>query len=555
MTGKAAIREAAARIAAAGDSRPRAARDPVNLPMIRNWLEALSPAAPDPTAQDPTAQDPTAQDPTAQDPTAQDPTAQDRTAPDPTAPQLPAGLSAPPAMIQVWTMPGLHGVRADDDPLGQMVRVLDQAGYTSVVATNCDQTYRRYLELGEQLTVRARLLDVTGPKRTALGEGWFVTTRSTWFSSGEPVATMDFRILKFRPPHSSPPQATPPQASATPQQTTTPPTTTPQTATPPLAATTPPPHHPDPSVPLSPSDTPTSRIPTTSLSQRRAPDHVVVTTTWLPAAQAGPVMRPQVTPDTSFFWAGTAAGELRIQRCARCGTLRHPPGPMCPACGEASDGGYVVAAGTGEVFSYVVHHHPPVPGKQLPMVVALVQLPQGVRMVGEMPGVRPDQVRIGLPVRVAFVQVDDDLTLPAWQVGPDETPPSAPAGRTAEGTLPDRVIDVTPTFVISSALATRDFTDLHHDRDRAVEQGAKDIFVNILTTTGLVQRYVCDWAGPDAVVRAISIRLGAPCHAGDTLTLTGQVSASDGPERVVSVTGRCRLGDHVTGTVRIEVPP
>jgi uncharacterized protein len=512
MTGEAAIREAAERIAAAGDSRPRAARDPVNLPMIRNWLEALSPAAPDLAPWDAALPD--------------------------------ADLAAPPAMIQVWTMPGLHGVRADDDPLGQMVRVLDQAGYTSVVATNCDQTYRRYLKLGEPLSVRARLLDVTGPKRTALGEGWFVTTRSTWFSSGEPVATMDFRILKFRPPQATPPQDSPPQDSppqdsppqATPPQASPPQDSPPQDSLPQDS----PPQPPDPSVPLNPSDTTTPRVPTTSLSQRRAPDHVVVTTTLLPGAKVGPVMRPQVTPDTSFFWAGTAAGELRIQRCPECGALRHPPGPMCPACGTASDGSYVVAAGTGEVFSYVVHHHPPVPGKQLPMVVALVQLPEGVRMVGEMPGVRPDQVRIGLPVRVAFVRVDDDLTLPAW--------------RPSEGTLPERVIDVTPTFVIASALATRDFTDLHHDRDRAVEQGAEDIFVNILTTTGLVQRYVCDWAGPDAVVRAISIRLGVPCHAGDTLTLTGQVTASEGAERVVSVTGRCRLGDHVTGTVRLEVP-
>ena len=251
-------------------------------------------------------------------------------------------------------------------------------------------------------------------------------------------------------------------------------------------------------------------------------------------------MRPQVTPDTAFFWAGTAVGELRIQRCHACGALRHPPGPMCPACGEPSNGGYVVAAGTGEVFSYVIHHHPPVPGKQLPMVVALVQLPEAVRMVGEMPGLRPDQVRIGLPVRVTFVRVDDDLTLPAW--------------RLAEGTLPDGVIDVTPTFVIASALATRDFTDVHHDRDRAIERGARNIFVNILTTTGLVQRYVCDWAGPDAVIRAISIRLGVPCHAGDTLTLSGQVTAAEGAGQVVSVTGRCGLGDHVTATVRIERP-
>ena len=251
-------------------------------------------------------------------------------------------------------------------------------------------------------------------------------------------------------------------------------------------------------------------------------------------------LRPQVTPDNAFFWAGTAAGELRIQRCAACGALRHPPGPMCPACGVPSDGGYVVAAGTGEVFSYVVHHHPPVPGKRLPLVVALVQLPEGVRMVGEMPGVRPDLVRIGLPVRATFVRVDDDLnpfTLPAW--------------RPSEGTLPDRVIEVTPTFVISSALATRDFQDVHHDRDRAVQRGAKDIFLNILTTTGLVQRYVGEWAGPDAVVRGISIRLGVPCHAGDTLTLSGHVDRVDGVDQVVSVTGRCRLGDHVTGTVRI----
>ena len=243
-------------------------------------------------------------------------------------------------------------------------------------------------------------------------------------------------------------------------------------------------------------------------------------------------MLPLVTPDTAFFWDGTATGELRIQRCAKCGALRHPPGPMCPACGEAGDGGYAVAAGTGEVFSYVVHHHPPVPGKRLPMVVALVQLPEGVRILGEMPGVRPDQVRIGLPVRVTFNRVGD-MSLPAW--------------RPAEGALEDRVIDVTPTFVIASALATRDFQDVHHDRDRAVTRGARDIFVNILTTTGLVQRYVSAWA-PDAVVRAVSIRLGVPCHAGETLTLSGQ--ALD--EEVVAVTGRCRLGDHVTGTVRIE---
>jgi hypothetical protein len=97
---------------------------------------------------------------------------------------------------------------------------------------------------------------------------------------------------------------------------------------------------------------------------------------------------------------------------------------------------------------------------------------------------------------------------------------------------------------------------VHHDRDRAVAGGAKDIFLNILTTTGLVQRYVAAWAGPDAVFRAISVRLGVPCHAGDTLTFTGEVIADDSTGRTVSVVGQCGpgsqvRGDHVTATVRL----
>jgi len=129
---------------------------------------------------------------------------------------------------------------------------------------------------------------------------------------------------------------------------------------------------------------------------------------------AADVLRPVVSPDTAFFWEGTAQHELRIQRCGGCGTLRHPPGPMCPVCGFARPE-YDVAAGTGEVYSYVVHRHPPVPGRQLPIVIVLVQLTEGVRMVGELLGTDPERVRIGLPVRVTFVEVAGELTLPAWQ--------------------------------------------------------------------------------------------------------------------------------------------
>ena len=116
--------------------------------------------------------------------------------------------------------------------------------------------------------------------------------------------------------------------------------------------------------------------------------------------------------------------------------------------------------------------------------------------------------------------------------------------------LPELQITADPTFVVSTALATRDFQDVHHDRDKAVERGSKDIFVNILTDTGLVQRFVTDWAGPSAVLKSIALRLGVPWYAYDTLTLSGTVSAVNGDEVTVDVVGRDSLGDHITATVR-----
>ncbi|MEJ3746220.1 bifunctional MaoC family dehydratase N-terminal/OB-fold nucleic acid binding domain-containing protein [Actinomycetes bacterium KLBMP 9797] len=286
------IMAAADRIRAAGLSPPRHARDPVNVPMVRNWLEAMGDANP----------------------------VYERD-----------GL-APPAMTQVWTMRGLRPAPDPDDPLAAISAVLDRAGFTSVVATNSEQTYHRYLREGERVAVRSRLADVAGPKRTALGEGWFATIESTWYVGDEPVAAMRFRILKFRP-----------------------------------------------------------------------------------APSREGALTPVVSPDTAFFWAGTAARELRIQRCEACGARRHPPGPACPRCGSLRMG-HLVAAGTGEIYSYVVHHHPPVPGRAAPFVVALVALPEGVRVVGELLDADPRAVRIGAPVRVDFVRVDPTLNLPAWRL-------------------------------------------------------------------------------------------------------------------------------------------
>jgi MaoC like domain len=119
--------------------------------------------------------------------------------------------------------------------------------------------------------------------------------------------------------------------------------------------------------------------------------------------------------------------------------------------------------------------------------------------------------------------------------------------------LPPMTIAATPTFVVSTALATRDFQDVHHDQDAAIRRGSKDIFVNILTDTGLVQRYVTDWAGPAALVRSISIRLGVPCYSNDTLEFSGKITEVNGSDITVSVVGRGELGEHVLGTVLITL--
>jgi len=300
------IAAAAEKIVAAGESAPRLARDPVNQPMINNWVEALGDA--NPIYVDDEAA---------------------RAAGHP-------GIVAPPAMAQVWTMLGLGGVRPPDDPMTATNDLLDAAGYTSVVGTNCEQIYHRYLVPGEQVTVTSKLDAFSGPKRTGLGEGWFVTYRTCWYVGDELVTEMLFRILKF------------------------------------------------------------------------APETVAAT-----AEPVGDRVKPLVSHDTEFFWEGTKLGELRLQQLPD-GSLRHPPIPaVWKDKSEQTD--YVLSTGRGTVFSYVVHHAPKVPGRQLPFVVALVELDEGVRMLGELRGIDPADVVVGLAVEVGFEQLDD-ATLPYWKV-------------------------------------------------------------------------------------------------------------------------------------------
>ena len=145
MTPTEDILTAAERIKADGKSAPRRGRHPVNQPMIDHWLDAIG-------DRNPIYVDDAAA----------------RAAGHP-------GVVAPPAMIQVWTMAGLGGGRPADDPLGRILGLFDEAGYLGVVATNCEQTYHRYLRPGEEVSVTAELTDVVGPKQTALGEGFFIS--------------------------------------------------------------------------------------------------------------------------------------------------------------------------------------------------------------------------------------------------------------------------------------------------------------------------------------------------------------------------------------------
>jgi uncharacterized OB-fold protein/acyl dehydratase len=312
MTGASEVQEVLAEIKAAGGAKPRAGRDPVNQPMINNWVEAIG-------DRNPIYVDEAAA----------------RGAGHP-------GIVAPPAMIQVWTMFGLAGERPKDDPMGPIIKLFDDAGYIGVVATNCEQTYHRYLQPGEQVSITAEMGDVIGPKQTALGEGYFINQHIVWRVGDEDVAEMNWRILKFKPA----------------------------------------------------ADTAETSVPED--------------------LDAEAMMRPASSRDTAFFWQGVKAHELRIQKLAD-GSLQHPPVPALWQ-DPAAPIDYVVSGGKGTVFSFVVHHAPKVPGRTLPFVVALVELEEGVRMLGELRNVDHAEVKIGMPVRTIYIDFPAGDSGPEWSL-------------------------------------------------------------------------------------------------------------------------------------------
>ncbi|MFH8394145.1 bifunctional MaoC family dehydratase N-terminal/OB-fold nucleic acid binding domain-containing protein [Streptomyces sp. NPDC018036] len=284
-------------------------RDPVNAPMIRHWCEAMGDT--NPAYRGPDA-------------------------------------VAPPTMLQAWTMSGLSG--HTDRPgrsttYDELFALLDGAGYTSVVATDCEQEYLRPLRPGDEITFDSMIESVSGLKTTKLGTGYFVTTRMDIRAGGELAGTHRFRILKYAPARRSPRDG--------------------------------------------------GRRPEPAEAGSRRP-------------------RPVINRDNAGFWEGVGRHRLLIQRCTDCGGLRFPWLPGCGACG-GPDWDTVASGGEGTVYSYVVMHHPPFPAFDPPYAVALVELAEGVRIVSNVVGVPHDEVRIGMPVRLAFQRYDEELELPVFR--------------------------------------------------------------------------------------------------------------------------------------------
>lgn len=119
--------------------------------------------------------------------------------------------------------------------------------------------------------------------------------------------------------------------------------------------------------------------------------------------------------------------------------------------------------------------------------------------------------------------------------------------------LPPLEVPVTRTLIVAGAVASRDYQDVHHDAESARERGSPDVFMNILTTNGLVGRYITDHFGPGCTLRKVAIRLGAPNYPGDTMVLSGTVLSVDAGVAEVRVVGANGIGHHVTGTVTVEL--
>ncbi|MFI5805678.1 bifunctional MaoC family dehydratase N-terminal/OB-fold nucleic acid binding domain-containing protein [Streptomyces sp. NPDC051561] len=290
--------------------------------------------------------------------------------------------TAPPTMLQAWTMGGLSGhgsgagrTSAYDD----LFALLDGAGCTSVVATDCEQEYVRDLRPGDRITFDAVIESVSDRKTTKLGAGHFVTTRMDVYGNGKLAGTHRFRILKYAP------RGKGDAGTLTTQQGVV---------------------------------DGTVRGDAGAVAREHGSEAARGDAGKASAPEQTKALRPRpvINRDNAGFWEGVAAHRLLIQRCSGegCGTLRFPWLPGCNACGSA-EWDTVEAGGEGTVFSYVVMHHPAFPAFSPPCAVGLIELAEGVRMISNVVGVEPGEVRIGMRVRAEFERFDAELELPVFR--------------------------------------------------------------------------------------------------------------------------------------------
>ncbi|MGH3353933.1 MAG: bifunctional MaoC family dehydratase N-terminal/OB-fold nucleic acid binding domain-containing protein [Nocardioides sp.] len=270
----------------------RPAADPVNVPMIRHWVEAMGDTNPRYLGADPVA---------------------------------------PASMMQAWTMRGF-GSPATAGAFDELVALLAEGGYTSVVATDSDLELEREVVPGDRLTVEEVVESISPEKVTGLGAGRFVTTLKTYRDATRGVvATQRWRTLRFKP-----------------------------------------------------------------------------------AATAEPRPRPAINLDNQFWFEAAREHRLVVQRCLSCKTLRHPSGPCCPEC-QSFDWDTVEASGRGTLYSFVVAHHPRHPAFDYPLLIAVVELEEGTRLITNLTGVTSDDLRIGMPLGVEWLDADPELTLPVFR--------------------------------------------------------------------------------------------------------------------------------------------
>ncbi len=257
------------------------------------------------------------------------------------------GMVAPPTMMQAWV---LRGIEMADPEAGTpneqtgLHALLTDHGYPSVVATDCEQAYTRYLRPGDRVSATTTIESISEQKATTLGIGYFIDTRDVFSDqNGEEVGWMTFRVLKFTP-HQQPATADEDAAQAA-----------------------------------------------------------------KPTRMTAPLGH-----DNRWWWEGVERGHLLIQKCSACGALRHPPRPMCGQC-QSLDWEEAASEGKGAIYSYVVLHHPKFPGYEYPIVCALVDLDDGVRMMSNIVGCEPDQISIGMRVASSIEMVDEATKLPVFR--------------------------------------------------------------------------------------------------------------------------------------------